>query len=95
VEPIALRMLGEKGAKQMLQPLSRPPLPELQLERHSLAARLLYIKKGANSAWVKRQCCGRIGEAECCQVGVFLGCAPPEEPFGLAGHELCIPEDWL
>jgi SRSO17 transposase len=110
VEPIALRMLGEKGVRPMQQLLARPPLPEPQLEglcRSALAGiasapggmlscdETSFIKKGANSAGVKRQCCGRLGKTENCQVGVFLAYASPEGSFGLAGHELYIPESWF
>ena len=32
-----------------------------------------FVKKGTESAGVKRQYCGRLGKVENCQVGVFLG----------------------
>src|SRR5437764_6166149 len=52
-----------------------------------------FVKKGAASCGVARQWCGRLGQVDNCQLGLFLayaaphGCAPVD-------RRLDLPEDW-
>jgi hypothetical protein len=52
-----------------------------------------FPKSGADSCGVARQWCGRPGEQESCQVGVFLADAAPGGSAPL-GRRLYRPEDW-
>jgi len=52
-----------------------------------------FIKKGAHSAGVKRQYCGRLGKVENCQVGVFLGFVSMSVQ-GFLDRRLYLPQDW-
>jgi SRSO17 transposase len=52
-----------------------------------------FVKKGACSAGVKRQYCGRVGKIEKCQVGVYLGYIAPQG-HALIDRDLYLPQDW-
>ncbi len=52
-----------------------------------------FPKGGTKSVGVKRQYCGRTGEIENCQVGVFLAYASSSGSAFL-DRELFLPEDW-
>ena len=52
-----------------------------------------FVKKGRQSAGVKRQYCGHVGKVENCQVGVFLGYVAPEA-HALLDRELYLPREW-
>ena len=52
-----------------------------------------FQKKGAASAGVKRQWCGRLGKLENCQVGIFMGYASREEQ-ALVNMKLYLPKEW-
>ena len=54
-----------------------------------------FIKKGTESAGVKRQYCGTAGKVENCQVGVFLYYAAPDGGGAFLDRELYLPEDWV
>jgi hypothetical protein len=53
-----------------------------------------FLKKGTNSAGVKRQYSGTAGRIENCQVGVFLAYAS-RHGHALIDRELDLPESWL
>src|SRR5205814_1353845 len=48
---------------------------------------------GKASCGVGRQCCGRLGKVDNCQVGVFLSYAAPGGHAGL-DRRLYVPQDW-
>ena len=52
-----------------------------------------FLKKGNNSAGVKRQYSGTAGRVENCQVGVFLAYAS-ERGQAFIDRELYLPEEW-
>jgi SRSO17 transposase len=52
-----------------------------------------FVKQGQCSAGVKRQYCGRVGQIENCQVGVYLGDIAPTG-HALIDRELYLPQDW-
>jgi SRSO17 transposase len=52
-----------------------------------------FPKKGAASVGVQRQWCGRLGEVENCQVGVFLGYVSDDD-HALVDFRLYLPRDW-
>jgi len=52
-----------------------------------------YIKKGAHSAGVARQYCGRLGKKENCQVAVSLSVATAKGSLPIAWR-LYLPEEW-
>ena len=54
-----------------------------------------FIKKGTESAGVKRQYCGTAGKVENCQVGVFLYYSAPGGGGAFLDRELYLPEDWV
>ena len=54
-----------------------------------------FIKKGYESAGVKRQYCGTAGKVENCQVGVFLYYAAANGGGAFLDRELYLPEDWI
>ena len=105
VEPIALRITGEKGVRSLQQFMKRSPLDdELILDTHqnnlnTVSSRNGMVsvdstenaKKGKNSAGVGRQYCGRLGKIENCQSGVFCAYAG-ENGYGLVDRELYIQE---
>ena len=53
-----------------------------------------FIKRGPESCGVQRQYCGRIGQPENCQVGVFLVGVVPAGTL-LLDHQLYLPKEWL
>jgi len=53
-----------------------------------------FVKKGQDSAGVKRQYCGNVGKVENSQVGVFAAYASPHG-YALLDKELYIPEQWF
>lgn len=54
-----------------------------------------FLKKGYESAGVKRQYCGTAGKVENCQVGVFLYYAAANGSGAFLDRELYLPEDWI
>ncbi|CAK0775316.1 DDE_5 domain-containing protein [Azospirillaceae bacterium] len=54
-----------------------------------------FVKKGRESAGVKRQYCGSVGKVENCQVGVFLYYAAESGGGAFVDRELYLPEDWI
>jgi SRSO17 transposase len=52
-----------------------------------------FLKKGAKSAGVQRQCSGTAGRIENCQVGVFLAYASGKGR-ALVDRELYLPAEW-
>jgi SRSO17 transposase len=52
-----------------------------------------FPKRGHHSAGVGPQYCGRTGQIENCQMGVFLSYVP-ENGHALIDRELYLPEDW-
>lgn len=108
VEPIALSMLGENGVRPLQQFLTRSNMEDAQVlntYQAGLSGRINsangmlsvdesdFVKKGKESAGVKRQYCGRLGKTENCQAGVFLAYAG-DEGYGLVDRALYIPESW-
>ena len=53
-----------------------------------------FVKKGEDSAGVRRQYCGSIGKVENCQVGVFAAYASPHG-YALVDKRLFVPEEWF
>jgi SRSO17 transposase len=53
-----------------------------------------FVKKGKDSAGVKRQYCGRLGKIENCQSVVFAAYAG-ENGYGILDRELYIPKEWF
>src|SRR5438132_5321253 len=68
-------------------PASNPPFPVLVIDESG------FPKRGDHSAGVGVQHCGRTGEVENCQVGVFLSYVT-EQGHALIDRELYLPEDW-
>ena len=52
-----------------------------------------FPKKGTESCGVQRQWCGRQGQIQNCQVGVFLGCVS-QGRVGPLGRRLYLPREW-
>lgn len=52
-----------------------------------------FLKRGHHSAGVGPQYCGRTGQIENCQMGVFLSFVT-EQGHALIDRELYLPEDW-
>jgi SRSO17 transposase len=52
-----------------------------------------FIKKGTESAGVKRQYSGTAGKVENCQIGVFL-CQASEEGAAFLDRKLYLPKEW-
>jgi SRSO17 transposase len=52
-----------------------------------------FPKKGTESCGVQRQYCGRQGQIQNCQVGVFLGCVS-QGRVGPLGRRLYLPREW-
>jgi SRSO17 transposase len=53
-----------------------------------------FPKRGKKSAGVKKQYCGRTGQVENCQVGVFLSYVSAHG-HALIDRELYLPKDWI
>ncbi len=53
-----------------------------------------FLKKGNDSAGVRRQYCGSIGKVDNCQVGVFASYASPHG-YTFLDSRLFIPEEWF
>jgi SRSO17 transposase len=109
VEPIALKIVGEKGVRPLQQFMKRSPLDdESILDTYQKAFvkavssdnGMLSVdssenaKKGKRSAGVGRQYCGRLGKVENCQSGVFCAYAG-ENGYGLVDRELYFQEKWF
>ena len=109
IEPMALRIVGEKGVRAMQQFMTRSPLDdEKVLKKYqeifgktvTSSNGMLSVdssenaKKGNNSAGVGRQYCGRLGKVENCQSGVFCAYAG-EGGYGLVDRELYFQEKWF
>jgi SRSO17 transposase len=52
-----------------------------------------FVKKGARSAGVARQWCGRVGKTDNCQVGVYMAYVSRKE-HALVDTRLYLPEEW-
>ena len=109
VEPIALRITGEKGVRSLQQFMTRSPLDDEKiLNRYQeIAGGILSsgngmlsvdssenAKKGKHSAGVGRQYCGRLGKVENCQSGVFCAYAG-ENGYALVDRELYFQQKWF
>jgi len=109
IEPIALHFLGEEQVRGMQQFFTRSkdwdenlaPCYQRQLsERIAGEDGFLcvdesdFVKKGAESAGVARQYCGRLGKRENSQAGVFVSYAS-EKGYGLIDGKLYLPERWF
>jgi SRSO17 transposase len=109
VEPIALKIVGEKGVRPLQQFMTRSPLKDgcilgmyqnVFAESVSSENGMLSVdssenaKKGKNSAGVGRQYCGRLGKVENCQSGVFCAYAGTNG-YGLVDRELYFQEKWF
>jgi SRSO17 transposase len=109
IEPIALSFLGEKSVRCMQYFFSDSKgwfeaLLHCYQEYLSQALADIngflsvdesdFVKKGANSAGVGRQYCGRYGKRENCQAGVFLSYAT-SKGIGLISSCLYIPKAWF
>ena len=109
VEPIALKITGEKGVRPLQQFMTRSPLKDENIlgeyqrligEAISSENGMLSVdssenaKKGKHSAGVGRQYCGRLGKVENCQSGVFCGYAG-ENGYGLVDRELYFQKKWF
>lgn len=68
-------------------PASGTPFPVLVIDESG------FPKRGHHSAGVGVQYCGRTGQVENCQVGVFLSYVT-EQGHALIDRELYLPEDW-
>jgi len=53
-----------------------------------------FVKRGSESCGVKRQYCGRLGQAENCQTGGFLVGVTPAGTVML-DHQLYLPKEWI
>ena len=53
-----------------------------------------FIKKGEDSAGVRRQYCGSIGKVDNCQVGVYAAYASVHG-YALLDKRLFVPEEWF
>ena len=53
-----------------------------------------FVKKGEDSAGVRRQYCGSIGKVENSQVGVFAAYASPHG-YAFLDNRLFVPEEWF
>jgi SRSO17 transposase len=109
IEPIALSILDEKSVRCMQYLFSDSKgWFEALLHRYQefLSQELMdiygflsvdesdFVKKGADSAGVARQYCGRYGKRENCQAGVFLSYATGKG-IGLISSCLYIPKAWF
>jgi SRSO17 transposase len=109
IEPIALHFLGEGQVRGMQQFFKRSRGWEESVEQryqHLLSEQIscdegfvsvdesCFVKKGAESAGVARQYCGRLGKKENCQSGVFLSYAS-EKGYGLVSGQLYLPQAWF
>jgi SRSO17 transposase len=52
-----------------------------------------FAKKGTHSVGVGRQCCGRLGKTDNCQVAVSLSIANTERSLPVA-YQLYLPQNW-
>jgi SRSO17 transposase len=109
VEPIALKITGEKGVRPLQQFMVRSTLDDEEIlgtyqkafgEAVSSNNGMMSVdssenaKKGKHSAGVGRQYCGRLGKVENCQSGVFCAYAG-ENGYGLIDRELYFQEKWF
>src|SRR5258708_35561676 len=80
------------------QALSPPPLVPASAAQEQVFPVLVldesgFPKRGHHSAGVGSQYCGRTGQIENCQMGVFLSFVT-EQGHALIDRELYLPEDW-
>jgi SRSO17 transposase len=109
IEPIALEYMGTRGVRTLQNYLTRSTFEDETVqeeyqrqfaEQLSSANGMLsvdpseFVKKGKNSAGVKRQYCGRLGKVENCQSVVFVAYAG-ERGYGIVDKELYIPNEWF
>lgn len=109
IEPIALHFLDQKQVRGMQQFFKRSKNWETNLTKQyqtQLAKQIAhqegfasidescFVKKGAKSAGVARQYCGRLGKKENCQSGVFLSYAS-QKGYGLIEEKLYLPKHWF
>ena len=80
VEPIALKIVGEKGVRPLQQFMTRSPLKDDDIlsiyqktfnEAVSSDNGMMSVDSSENAKKVGRQYCGRLGKVENCQSGVF------------------------
>lgn len=109
VEPIALEYMGESGVRTLQnfvtgsnfddEAIHEKYQNELSRTINSANGMLSidpseFVKKGRNSAGVKRQYCGRLGKIENCQSVVFAAYAG-ECGYGIIDRELYLPKEWF
>jgi len=109
IEPIALEYMGVSGVRTLQNFITRSTLDDesiLELYQSSASQTLSspngmlsvdpseFIKKGKDSAGVKRQYCGRLGKVENCQSVVFAAYAGTNG-YGIIDRELYMPADWF
>lgn len=109
IEGIALEYMGTRGVRTLQNYMTRSNFDEeVVLGKYqeemskslSSANGMLsidpseFVKKGKESAGVKRQYCGRLGKVENCQSVVFAAYAG-SKGYGILDRELYIPADWF
>ena len=109
IEPIALRYLDEKAVRTLQLHLKDSPWADSEMKKIYQNLVFLkandpngmftvdgsdFAKKGAMSAGVQRQYCGRLGKTENCQAGVFIGYSG-DEGYGLLDSRLYLPDTWF
>jgi SRSO17 transposase len=109
IEPIALDYMGESGVRTLqnfitssnfddakIQAKYQQELSEAINSRNGMLSvdPSEFVKKGRNSAGVKRQYCGSLGKIENCQSVVFCAYAG-ENGYGIVDRELYIPKEWF
>ena len=108
VEPIALEYMGESGVRTLQNFVTGSNFDDEKIhEKYQIELSEMinsangmlsidpseFVKKGKNSAGVKRQYCGRLGKVENCQSVVFAAYAG-SNGYGIIDRELYIPKEW-
>jgi len=109
IEPIALRVTGERGVRSLQQFMTRSNIDDVEIlscyqkmvaKTISSENGMLSIdgsdspKKGKHSAGVGRQYCGALGKVENCQAGVFCAYAG-SEGYAIVERELYFQQKWF
>ena len=109
IEPIALEYMGTSGVRTLQNFITRSSVDdEKVLEKYqeefsetlNSSNGMLsvdpseFVKKGKNSAGVKRQYCGRLGKVENCQSVVFAAYSG-NKGYGILERKLYLPKEWF
>ena len=109
VEPIALRVTGERSVRSLQQFMTRSNIDDKEILCHyqnnvaktiSSKNGMLSVdgsdspKKGKHSAGVGRQYCGTLGKIENCQAGVFCAYAG-SGGYAIVDRELYFQQKWF